>query len=93
MQKTLEFIKFVKGVILIRLKQQIFFFTYKHSLMAGSTMWRPYKAINHTGCISLFYLLRVGLQSVVAYSFTLSFGCKSILKIYNKNNSCAVSCQ
>ena len=45
MQKTQQFIKSVKGVLVTRLKQQIFF-TNEHKLMtAGTTIGRPYKAI------------------------------------------------
>ncbi len=44
MRKTQQFIKSVKGVLVTRLKQQIFF-TNEHSRMTVGTMGRPYKAI------------------------------------------------
>ena len=55
MQKTQQFIKSVKGVLVTRLKQQIFF-TNEHSIMTVGTMGRPYKAI---------YLLHWGKDTVV----------------------------
>ena len=45
MQKTQQFIKGVKDVRVTRLKQQIFFSTYEHSMMTVGTMGSPYKAI------------------------------------------------
>jgi len=56
MQKTQQFIKSVKGVLVTRLKQQIFF-TNEHSRMTVGTMGRPYKAI---------YLVRWEIETTIS---------------------------